>query len=90
MNSNNNYEYSTLDEIRRRKDVLRLQIDRDNQKIDRLWSSLFVKRDESTRGEFISSLISHSALAIDTFLMVRKLNRNYGELFSLFKRKKKS
>lgn len=90
MNSNNNYEYSTLDEIRRRKDELRLQIDRDNQKIDRLWSSLFVKRDESTRGEFISSLISHSALAIDTFLMVRKLNRNYGELFSLFKRKKKS
>ena len=48
-----------------------------------------MKREESTRGEFISSIISHSAFAIDAFLMVRKLRRNYTVLSQLFSRKKK-
>lgn len=82
-------DYRTLEEIRQRKQELRLSIDRDSQHISQLWGSLFVKREESTRGEFISSIISHSAFAIDAFLMVRKLRRNYTVLSQLFSRKKK-
>ncbi|MCR5679348.1 MAG: hypothetical protein K6G08_03925 [Prevotella sp.] len=81
-------DYRTLEQIRQRKDELRRQIDRDGQHIEGLWGKLFVKREESTRGEFIANIISHSALAIDTFLMVRKLRRDYSGLFSFLKRKR--
>lgn len=80
-------EYKTLEEIRQRKADLRLQIDRDNQHISQLWRQLFVKREDSSRGEFISSIISNSALAIDAFLMMRKLRKNYSALSGLFRRK---
>ena len=82
-------EYKTLEELRQRKSELLLQIDRDNQRISQLWSQLFVKREESTRGEFISSVISNSALAIDAFLMMRKLRKNYSAFSGLFGRKRK-
>ena len=81
-------EYKTLEELRQRKSELLLQIDRDNQRISQLWSHLFVKREESTRGEFISSVISNSALAIDAFLMMRKLRTNYSAFSGLFGRKR--
>ena len=81
-------DYRTLEQIRQRKEDLRRQIDRDSQHIEGLWGQLFVKREESTRGEFIANIISHSAMAIDAFLMVRKLRRDYGRLFSFLKRKR--
>ena len=87
---NNTQEYRTLEEIRQRKNELRRQIDRDNEHISQLWGSLFVKREESTKGQFLASIISHSALAIDTFLMVRKLRRNYNGLMQSLRRKKSS
>ena len=81
-------DYRTLEQIRQRKEDLRRQIDRDSQHSEGLWGQLFVKREESTRGEFIANIISHSAMAIDAFLMVRKLRRDYGGLFSFLKRKR--
>ena len=74
---NNMQDYRTLEEIRQRKNELRRQIDRDNERISRLWGRLFVKRQESTTGQFVSNILSHSALIIDAFLTVRKLRRNY-------------
>lgn len=64
-----------------------MQIDRDGQRINKLWDRMFVKREESTRGQFLANVISHSALAIDAFLMVRKLRRDYSGLFHLLRRK---
>ena len=81
-------DYRTLEDIRRRKLELRLQLDRDGQRINKLWGRLFVKREDSTRGQFLSNIISHSALAIDALLMVRKLRRDYSGLFQSFRRKK--
>ena len=85
----NNHNYKTLEEIRQRKAELRVMIDHDNQQMGQLWSRLFVKREESTRGEFISSIISNSALAIDAFLMMRKLRKDYKTFAGLFRRKGK-
>ena len=82
-------DYRTLEEIRKRKNELRLQIDRDNQRISNLWNGIFVKHEDSTRGQFISSIISNSALAIDAFLLMRKLRRNYNSFSGLFGRKKR-
>ena len=81
-------DYRTLEDIRRRKLELRLQLDRDGQRINKLWGRLFVKREDSTRGQFLSNIISHSALAIDALLMVRKLRRDYSGLFQSFRLKK--
>ena len=81
--------YRTLDDIRQRKLELRRQLDNRGERINQLWSQVYVKREESTRGQFLSSVISNSALAIDAFLMLRKLRRNYKSVSTLFKRSKK-
>ncbi len=80
--------YRTLADISQRKDELRREIDSDKLKMDQLWKGLFVKREDTTRGQFIANIISNSAIAIDAFLMVRKLKKNYNGLFQFFKRKK--
>lgn len=80
--------YSNLEELRQRKQELRTQLDHDSDQIGHLWQGLFVHREDSTRGEFIASVISNSALAIDAFLMVRKLKKTHNTLFRIFKRKK--
>ncbi|MCR5159401.1 MAG: hypothetical protein K6D37_09805 [Prevotella sp.] len=80
--------YSNLEELRQRKQELRTQLDHDSDQIGQLWQGLFVRREDSTRGEFIASVISNSALAIDAFLMVRKLKKTHNTLFRIFKRKK--
>ncbi|MCR4602347.1 MAG: hypothetical protein K5683_02280 [Prevotella sp.] len=82
--------YRTLADISQRKQELRMQLLNDKQHIDQLWKGLFVKREESTRGQFIANIISNSAMAIDAFLMVRKLKKNYSGLFQFFKKKKKN
>ena len=83
-----NSTYRTLEELRLRKQELRRELDHDNQQIDKLWHGLFVKREESTRGEFIANIISNGALAIDAFLMVRKLKKTHNTFFQFFKKKK--
>ncbi len=80
-------DYRTLEDIRMRKYELKRQIDDDGKLIGLLWGGLFLKREETTRGQFISNIISHSAMAIDIFLAVRKLKKNYSGLFG---RKSKS
>ena len=87
-NDSHNRSYRSLEDISLRKEELRRQIDGDKLKIDQLWKGLFVKREETTRGQFIANIISNSAIAIDTFLMVRKLKKNYNGLFHFFNRKK--
>lgn len=82
------HDYRTLEEIRQRKNELRRQIDRDNEHISQLWGSLFVKRKDSSTGQFVTNLLSHGAMMIDAFLLVRKLRRDYGGLMQSLRRKK--
>ncbi|MCR5197295.1 MAG: hypothetical protein K6D55_00725 [Prevotella sp.] len=88
MTRNDTPTYTTLEEINQRKQELRLQLDRDKQIVDQLWKGLSVKREDTTRGQVIANIISNSAMAIDAFLMVRKLKKNYGGIFQFFKKKK--
>ena len=83
--------YHTLEEIRLRKEELASQIQQDNTKFSALWNQTFVKREGSTKSEYISGLITNSITAIDAFLLVRKLIKNYRSLFgnSSHKSKKK-
>ena len=74
-------QYHTLEEIRLRKEELASEIQQDNAKFSTLWNQTFVKREGSTKGEYISGLIANSITAIDAFLLVRKLMKNYGSLF---------
>ena len=80
--------YRTLDEIRLRKDELLDQLQKDNQQFTTLWNQIFVKRKDSTRAEFMSSVVANSITAVDVFLVVRKLLKNYNILFG--KKKKRS
>jgi len=83
--------YQTLDEIRLRKEQLSDAIEKDSAQISGIWNSLFVKREEATKGEYIASLVTHSITAIDAFLLIRKLVKNYGSLTNfLIGRQKKT
>mgnify|MGYP007022089273 CR=1 FL=1 len=78
--------YKTLEEIKRRKEELCEEMQRDNEKFSSLWRQIFVSKKKSTKGEYLTSVVSNGITAVDTVLLVRKLMKNYGPIF---KRKKK-
>lgn len=75
-------KYHTLDDIRLRKEELAKDIQHDSEHFNTLWKSLFVSRKDSTKGEFVTSLVANGITAVDTFLLVRKLMKKYGHFFS--------
>ena len=79
--------YSTLEDIRQRKEAVQANIQKDNERIGLLWHDLTAPQKSDTKGELIANLISNSITAIDAFLLVRKLMKSYGHLFGKKKRK---
>ena len=82
-------DFRTLEEIRLRKDELISQIQDDNTKFTSLWNQTFIKREGNTKSDYIAGLIANSVTAIDIFLVVRKLMKNYGGLFGRKSKKKR-
>ena len=79
----------SLEEIRDRKDQLLEELHTDNSQFGTKWHQLFVPKEGSTKAEFVGGLIANSITAIDAFLVVRKLIKNYGGLFGLKSKNKK-
>ena len=82
--------YHTLEEIRLRKEQLSEAIEQDNEQIGIMWNGLFKRNEDATKGEYIATMVTNAVTAIDAFLLVRKLVKNYNHLFSFFKGKKKN
>lgn len=82
-------EYRTLDEIRLRKDELLEQLQQENTRFSTLWNQVFMKREDNTKAEYITGIVSNGIMAVDTILMIRKLVKNYGFLFGFGSKKKK-
>ena len=82
-------DFRTLEEIRLRKDELISQIQDVNTKFTSLWNQTFIKREGNTKSDYISGLIANSVTAIDIFLVVRKLIKNYKGLFGKNSRRKR-
>ena len=82
-------EYRTLEEIRQRKDELLEQLQQDNTRFSTLWNQVFMKREDNTKAEYITGIVSNGIMAVDTILMIRKLVKNYGFLFGFGSKKKK-
>ena len=59
----------------------------DNKQFTTLWNQLFVKSENSSKGDYIASLVANSVTIIDLFLLYRKLKKNYGGLMGLFGKK---
>ena len=74
-------QYSSLNEIRLRKELLRKDIEADDAKIKALWKSLFTKPDalskKATPGKRMQSLFSIGAGAFDGALLAWKLYRKF-------------
>ena len=81
--------YRTLEEIRQRKDQLLDEMQQDNKQFTTLRNQLFVKSENSSRGDYIASIVTNSVTVIDLFLLYRKLRKNYGGLMALFGKKKR-
>ena len=81
--------YHTLDEIRQRKDELLDQMQTDSKQFSTLWNQIFVKRENTTKADYIASLVTNSVTIIDLFLLYRKLKKSYGGIFGLFGKKSK-
>ena len=88
-NKNTTNDFRTLAKIRERKEELLDEIQKDSEKVTALWNDTFVKRDETSKGDYIASLVSNGFMAIDAFLLARKLFKGYGYLFGKSKKKKK-
>ena len=81
--------YNTLEEIQLRRNQLSEDIEREGEQIAVLWGDLFKRNEDSTRGEQIATLITNSITAIDAFLLVRKLIKNYSSVFRFLHREGK-
>jgi len=81
--------FNTLEEIRMRKDQLSDAIDHDGEIIGEMWNDLFKKPENSTKGEYVATLVTNAITAIDAFLLARKLMKNYAGLFTFFGKNKK-
>lgn len=79
--------YRTLEEIRQRKDEIAEELQNDNMRFTTLWNKTFIKREGSTKGEYIAGLITNSITAVDAFLLIRKLMKSYGGLFRKTKKR---
>ena len=79
--------YCTLEEIQSRKEKLQSDIQQENDQIGILWRTLLAPQKASSKGELVANLIANSITAIDGFLLVRKLMKTYGYIFSRKKKK---
>ncbi|MCR5365654.1 MAG: hypothetical protein K6E67_05860 [Prevotella sp.] len=79
--------YHTLEEIQIRKEELQSNIQQENDQIGILWRTLFAPQKASSKGELVANLVANSITAIDGFLLVRKLMKSYGRIFSRKKKK---
>jgi len=74
-------QYSSLNEIRLRKELLQKDIEADDAKIKALWHSLFVRPDalskKATPSKRMQSLFSIGAGAFDGALLAWKLYRKF-------------
>ncbi|MBR1548294.1 MAG: hypothetical protein IJ637_06170 [Prevotella sp.] len=81
--------YNTIEDIQARKSELSAAIHEGNDRIADIWHELITPPESKSKGELIANLVSNSVTAIDGFLLVRKLVRNYGFLFSSIRKKNK-
>lgn len=81
-------DYRTLEKIRERKEELLEQMQADNKQFSAIWNQIFVKQENSSKGDYISSFITNSVTVIDMFLLYRKLKKNYGGIKAMFGKKK--
>ena len=74
-------EYSSLNDIRMRKELLKKDIEDDDARIKALWKSLFVRPDaisaKATPGKRMQSVLSVGAGAFDGALLAWKLYRRF-------------
>ena len=74
-------EYSSLNEIRLRKELLRKDMEADDAKIKALWNSLFVRPDALSKtaspSKRMQSFFSIGAGAFDGALLAWKLYRKF-------------
>ena len=81
--------YRTLEEIRERKTDLREALGKDTAIMEALWNKVFVKREETSKGDYVAAMISNGVMAVDAFLLYRKLRKNYQAIFGRKKSKKR-
>ena len=81
MDTTNQIEYNSLNDIRLRMELLQKDIEADDAKIKTLWKSLFVKPDVLSKtaspGKRLSSFLSIGAGAFDGALLAWKLYRKF-------------
>lgn len=81
MEENQPITYKSLSDIRIRKEMLRNDILKDDQKIKTMWRSLFKKPDalkkNATPGSRISSLVGNGAGILDGLILGWKLYRKF-------------
>ncbi len=81
--------YNTLEEIQLRRDQLYEAIEQEEDQIADMWHELFSKKEDATKGDYIATIVSNTITAIDAFILVRKLMKNYSGVLNFFGNRKK-
>lgn len=82
-------DYQSLEEIRQRKDEVLNELQKDTMQFSTLWNEIFLKKDETSKADYIASLVSNGIIAFDAFMLIRKLMNSYRFLSGKRKKKKR-
>ena len=59
--------YHTLEDIRQRKEQLYDELQHDSQQFSTLWGQVFKSRENSSRSEFIGSVVANNHVDLDVY-----------------------
>lgn len=82
-------QYNTLEDIARAKAEVWEKRQAKSEQLTKMLEELTAAQKPSSRREMVTNIIGEAVVAFDIFMTVRKLTKQYGSLFSIFRKKKK-
>ncbi|MGN0281504.1 MAG: hypothetical protein ACI4B3_04285 [Prevotella sp.] len=77
-----------IEDVLLKKEELRNEIDKRSDIIANLWGELTTVKKSDDKGEFIANVISKGIMTFDAVMVISKLYRRYGNIFSKKKRRR--
>ena len=74
--------YQSLDDILRKKELLREELSENRSEISGLWNELFHEKPASSKGEQLSQIFNTALSLYDGFMLARGLMKRYSRLRS--------
>ena len=82
-------QYNTLEDIARARAEVFEKRQAKGEQVTKMLDDLTAAQKPNTRREMVTNIIGEAVMVFDVYMTIRKLTKQYGSLFSIFRKKKK-